>query len=86
MKKEYVEYLCDVCKKEVKKEQLYSYKIPVTYYYDREVTTTDITIEVCEECKQALKKAINENFAKISQVWCVGLNIEEVVYKKEKVN
>lgn len=85
MKKETVSYYCDVCGKHVKKDELHSYKIPVKYYYDREITTTDASIEICEECRQALKKAISKNFAQIAEVWCGGTEIEKVVYKDKVV-
>lgn len=80
MKKETVSYYCDVCGKQVKKDELHPYRIPVKYYYDRETTTTDTSIEICEECRQALKKAISENFAQIAEVWCGGTEVEKVVY------
>ena len=83
MKEELVNYYCDVCGKKVKKEELHSYKIPVRYYYDREITTTDTCIEICEECRQALKNAIREKFAQIAKVWCCGTEIERVVYKEK---
>lgn len=83
MKEELVNYYCDVCGKQVEREELRSYKIPVKYYYDREIKTTDIHIEICEDCQQALKNAIREKFAEIAEVWCGGTKIERVVYKEK---
>lgn len=83
MKEELVNYYCDVCGKKVKQEELRSYKIPVKYYYDREIKTTDTQIEICEECQQALKNVIREKFAEIAVVWCSGTKIERVVYKDQ---
>lgn len=83
MKEELVNYYCDVCGKKVKQEELRRYKIPVMYYYDRKITTTDTHIEICEECQQALKNAIREKFAEIAVVWCSGTKIERVVYKDQ---
>lgn len=83
MKKECIAYYCDVCGKKVKQAELRRYKIPVKYYYDREIKTTDTHIEICEECRQALKNAIREKFAEIAEVWCGGTEIERVVYKEK---
>ena len=74
-------YYCDVCKKEVEKEELEAFSIPVKYFYDRDVLTEKVSIEICDECKEALKDSIRSKFAKINLIWCGGVEVEEVVYK-----
>lgn len=87
MKQEIIKYYCDICKKQVEnKADLKVYTIPVDYMYDREILISDGRIEVCEECRKALKNAIRDNFCKINLVWCDGLKIGEVVYKKGNKN
>ena len=83
MKKVIEKYYCDVCDKEVEKEEdLKNIKIPIPYYYDREIITANEWMSICSECNEALKDIIKEHFADIKLIWCVGTEIGEIKYKK----
>lgn len=67
--------ICDCCKKEV--NELKDCKIPMTYFYDREVKTSNRKIGLCDECNEKLKNVIREHFHKFRDVWCVGVEDDE---------
>lgn len=83
MKVETTKYYCDVCGKEVEKDELTQYKLPMDYLYDGETLITDGSVEICKECRHALNDAIKKGFAQIAMIWCAGIKVKEVVYKKE---
>lgn len=67
--------ICDCCKKEV--NELKVCKIPMIYFYDREVKTSNRKIELCNECNEKLKNVIREHFHKFRDVWCYGVEDDE---------
>lgn len=68
-------YICDCCKKEV--NELKDCKIPMTYFYDREVKTSNRKIGLCDECNEKLKNVIREHFHKFRDIWCYGVEDDE---------
>lgn len=86
MKDKITKYCCDVCGKEVEKEELKSYQIPATYYFDREILTHGVWIDICSECEESLKEIIRKNFAEINDIWCWGKEVKKVIYKEVNKN
>lgn len=50
MKKEIVQYCCDVCGKKVKNaDELEQVKIPVDFIFDRELKDSIAVLDICQE-------------------------------------
>ena len=82
MKKQIMKYCCDVCSKEVKSaDELKQVKIPVDFIFDRELKDSIAVLDICQECKNALKEVIKENFAEIVDVWYGGIETRKIKYK-----
>lgn len=77
-----MQYCCDVCGKEVKNaDELEQVKILIDFIFDRELKDSIAVLDICHECKNALKEAIKENFAEIVDVWYGGIEIRKIKYK-----
>lgn len=87
MKKVIEKYYCDVCGKEVGKEKdLKDIEIPIDYYYDGKIFAANQEMSICDECNEALKHIIKEHFADIKLIWCAGVEVGEIKYKKDELN
>ena len=85
MRKNVVRHYCDVCDKEVKSsDELTQVKIPVDAIFNwggLGLQDSIVILDVCPECRKALRKAIKENFAEIVHTWDGEIKIKKIKYK-----
>ena len=69
MRKNVIRHYCDVCSKEVKSsDELKQVQIPVDFLFNwggLGLQDSIVVLDICPDCRKALRKAINENFAEI---------------------
>ena len=85
IKKEVIKYYCDVCGKEVESaDELKQVQIPVDAIFNWSgpgLQDSIVTLDICSECRKALRKAIKENFAEIVHTWDEEIETRKVKYK-----
>ena len=85
MRKNVVRHYCDVCGKEVKSsDELTQVKIPVDAIFNwggLGLQDSIVILDVCPECRKALRKAIEEKFAEIVHTWDGEIKTKKIKYK-----
>lgn len=85
MRKNVVCHYCDVCGKEVKSsDELEQVKIPVDAIFNwggLGLQDSIVILDVCPECRKALRKAIKEKFAEIVHTWDGVIKTKKIKYK-----
>lgn len=85
MRKNIVHHYCDVCDKEVKSsDELEQVTIPVDAIFNwggLGLQDSIVTLDICSECRKALRKAIKENFAEIVHTWDGVIKTKKIKYK-----
>lgn len=88
MKKNVIHNYCDVCGKEVKSsDELKQVQIPVDFLFNwggLGLQDSIVTLDICSECRKALRKAIKENFAEIVHTWDGEIEIKKIKYKTKR--
>lgn len=85
MKKNVIYHYCDVCGKEVQNaDELKRVQIPVDFLFNwggLGLQDSIVSLDICPECKKALRKAIKEKFAEIVHTWDGKIKVKKVKYK-----
>ena len=85
MKKNVIYHYCDVCGKEVQNaDELKRVQIPVELLFNwggLGLQDSIVTLDICPECRKALRKAIKEKFAEIVHTWDGEIKVKKVKYK-----
>lgn len=86
MRKNVIRHYCDICGKEVKSsDELKQVQIPVDFLFNwggLGLQDSIVTLDICPECRKALRKAIKENFAEIVHTWAGEIKVKKVQNKK----
>lgn len=86
MRKNVIRHYCDICGKEVKSsDELKQVQIPVDFLFNwggLGLQDSIVTLDICPECRKALRKAIKENFAEIVHTWDGEIKVKKVQNKK----
>ena len=87
MRKNVIRHYCDICGKEVKSsDELKQVQIPVDFLFNwggLGLQDSIVTLDICPECRKALRKAIKENFAEIVHTWDGEIKVKKVQNKKK---
>lgn len=79
-------YYCDVCDKEVQNaDELKRVQIPVDFLFNwggLGLQDSIVVLDICPECRKALRKAIKEKFAEIVHTWDGKIKVKK--YKKRE--
>lgn len=85
MRKNVIRHYCDICGKEVKSsDELKQVQIPVDFLFNwggLGLQDSIVTLDICPECRKALRKAIKEYFAEIVHTWDGEVKIKKIKYK-----
>lgn len=85
MRKNVVRHYCDVCGKEVQNaDELKRVQIPVDFLFNwggLGLQDSIVSLDICPECRKALRKAIKEKFAEIVHTWDGEIKVKKVKYK-----
>lgn len=86
MRKNVIRHYCDICGKEVKSsDELKQVQIPVDFLFNwggLGLQDSIVTLDICPECRKALRKAIKENFVEIVHTWDGEIKVKKVQNKK----